>query len=304
MKGTLKACTVKVIVDIGGREAIPVRAIPWLTARKRMSADVVADVLSGSYKVGAMVGLVAYRVEGTNVVAVEIQHWKNAARDLGVLRISSRNAHGNKDTPDSHELEHSDWRAQAISLLPAGVFVWKDEFENSYEGTYGPCQRLKNEAALNFTPLIPNEPDRQCVMDGFLWGDPARHADKPTLVADAPEQADTKPQAGAVEAAPVVAVPASEPRPAATGPRFTMTKAAMIAQHEHEWPTINTDMQNANRNRLDAAKAGERGWREADAMEWARSNARLHNAEKPADLLASAMPTMANLPARRHTSKS
>jgi len=201
---------VKVIVDIGGREAIPVRAIPWLTARKRMSADVVADVLSGSYKVGAMVGLVAYRVEGTNVVAVEIQHWKNAARDLGVLRISSRNAHGNKDTPDSHELEHSDWRAQAISLLPAGVFVWKDEFENSYEGTYGPCQRLKNEAALNFTPLIPNEPDRQCVMDGFLWGDPARHADKPTLVADAPEQADTKPQAGAVEAAPVVAVPASE----------------------------------------------------------------------------------------------
>ena len=210
MKGTLKACTVKVIVDIGGREAIPVRAIPWLTARKRMSADVVADVLSGSYKVGAMVGLVAYRVEGTNVVAVEIQHWKNAARDLGVLRISSRNAHGNKDTPDSHELEHSDWRAQAISLLPAGVFVWKDEFENSYEGTYGPYQRLKNEAALNFTPLIPNEPDRQCVMDGFLWGDPARHADKPTLVADAPEQADTKPQAGAVEAAPVVAVPASE----------------------------------------------------------------------------------------------
>lgn len=112
---------------------------------------------------------------------------------------------------------------------------------------------------------------------------------------------EDEPSAPAVtQAAPVVEAPASETRVTATGPRFTMTKTALIEQHEHEWPTIAGDIAGANRNGLSAAKAGPRGWREADAMEWARNNAKLQSTEKPGDLLASAMHKMSNLPARRH----
>ena len=99
------------------------------------------------------------------------------------------------------------------------------------------------------------------------------------------KQTETQPQA-ATPPAPVVDAPACEVRPAATGPQFTMTKAAMIEQHKHEWPTIERDIADAKRNGLaDAAKAGAREWREANAMEWARSKNKLVRAEKPVNAL-------------------
>lgn len=85
-----------------------------------------------------------------------------------------------------------------------------------------------------------------------------------------PPQIDMDMHAGAV-----VAQPANEPRPAATGPVFTMKKAAMIEQHKHEWPTIEQDIKDAKRNGLSMAKAGERDWKEHEAMEWARNKGKL-----------------------------
>ena len=124
-----------------------------------------------------------------------------------------------------------------------------------------------------------------------------------------PQQADTQPQAVKVlpvdtGAAPMASVQASEPRPAATSPQFVMTKAAMIEQHKHEWPTIERDMSDANRNGLNAAKAGVRGWNEAKAKDWAHANNRLNRAHKPAQTLNVAMNSMASLPSRKHTLKS
>lgn len=96
-----------------------------------------------------------------------------------------------------------------------------------------------------------------------------------------------------------VAVPSIEQRPATTGPTFSMTKAAMIEQHKHEWPTIETDIKAAKRNGLDAAMAGVRGWYELPAMEWARANNRLAGIDKPAQVLAGAIASMARLPTSR-----
>ncbi|MBK9346725.1 MAG: hypothetical protein IPN06_09980 [Burkholderiales bacterium] len=45
-------------------------------------------------------------------------------------------------------------------------------------------------------------------------------------------------------------------KPAATGPKFSMTKTALIAAHEHEWPNIRMDILGAANNGLNAARAG------------------------------------------------
>lgn len=79
-------------------------------------------------------------------------------------------------------------------------------------------------------------------------------------------------------------------------------KAALIAAHVHEWPTIERDISDANANGLaTAAKADARGWREADALTWARAKGKLIRAAKPADSLTQAMHNLGALPSRKHT---
>lgn len=89
-------------------------------------------------------------------------------------------------------------------------------------------------------------------------------------------------------------------RTAATGSRLSTTKAAMISQHEHEWPTVAQDIKDAGRNGLAAAaKAGTREWYEVEAMAWARAKNRLQM-PRSKELLtaASPMPTIDTLPSR------
>ena len=107
----------------------------------------------------------------------------------------------------------------------------------------------------------------------------------------APEAKQAEPQA-----APEVADSAS------TAPVVPFKKAALVAAHVHEWPTIESDISDAATNGLAAtAKAGARGWREDAALIWARANGKLISAAKTADSLAQAMHNMGNLPSRKHT---
>ena len=96
--------------------------------------------------------------------------------------------------------------------------------------------------------------------------------------------------------APVVAESAND------APVLPFKKAALVAAHVHEWPTIESDISDAATNGLAAAaKAGKRGWREDAALNWARANGKLISAAKTADSLAQAMHNMGNLPSRKHT---
>jgi hypothetical protein len=92
-----------------------------------------------------------------------------------------------------------------------------------------------------------------------------------------------------------------EPRPAATGSRLRTTKAAMIAQHKHEWPTVAQDIKDAQRNGLSgAAKAGAREWHEPEAMAWALAkNRRQKSPITELTTVASTMPTLETLPSRQ-----
>ena len=104
------------------------------------------------------------------------------------------------------------------------------------------------------------------------------------------------PAQAAAEPAPVVGDSASNARV------VPFKKAALIAAHVHEWPTIERDISDANANGLaTAAKADARGWREADALTWARAKGKLIRAAKPADSLTQAMHNLGALPSRKHT---
>ena len=86
-------------------------------------------------------------------------------------------------------------------------------------------------------------------------------------------------------------------RDTVTGPMFSMKRAALIKQHQHQWPTIEADLADASKNQLNGALAGPRDWYEAKALEWARSKGKL---VLKSDVDNSATNVLSNLPSKTH----
>lgn len=180
--------------------------------------------------------------------------------------------------------------AGAIATLPltacqhlaaAGRASWRTF--DGFELVEGVLQRYTKGHVVASEPDFETVPD-DCRVVGY---DVHALADEYT----APEAKQAEPQA-----APEVADSAS------TAPVVPFKKAALVAAHVHEWPTIESDISDAATNGLAAtAKAGARGWREDAALIWARANGKLISAAKTADSLAQAMHNMGNLPSRKHT---
>ncbi len=141
--------------------------------------------------------------------------------------------------------------------------------------------------------LVDGEPDFETVpTDCRVTGYDTR------ALADAfiDEPAPAQPQA--VAPARMVAEPSN-------APVVPFKRAALIAAHVHEWPTIERDIADATKNGLaTVAKAGERGWLEDAALNWARANGKLKSTAKPADSLAQAMHNLGSLPSRKHSQQS
>ncbi len=70
---------------------------------------------------------------------------------------------------------------------------------------------------------------------------------------------------------------------------FPLTKKAMIANHQKDWPTIERDIKDASINGLNAAKFSGRKWVEELALNWARANNKLIDRNYGAVLLQGAM---------------
>jgi hypothetical protein len=127
---------------------------------------------------------------------------------------------------------------------------------------------------------------------------------------------DCQPEAQITQSRHAVAEPKSEPADATPQPAsdahkqvstadapLPMKKAALIAAHKNEWPTIERDISDAATNGLAAAaKAGERDWFEENARKWARVKGKLKIVNRPVNSLAQGVNSMVNLPGRKHTS--
>ena len=198
------------------------------------------------------------------------------------------------------------------------LLIARDRLRNR-PGAYGQCQHAienteRGVAMISAAHLMPhvwqvgeqmgNQKATELVrehltriVDEWAQSQPLPPAVEPLPGAEpppiGPARADTRDTA---TPAPVVADSASNAHV------VPFKKAALIAAHVHEWPTIERDISDAKANGLaTAAKSGARGWREADALTWARAKGKLISAAKPADSLTQAMHNLGALPRRKHT---
>jgi hypothetical protein len=163
-----------VVVQIEGRDAIPVRAIPMLTDWQALSPDVVAEILSGgSDHCPSFDGLAAYRLHPDGRVVRESQRsWSS-----WIVRNLKAASEAIKAKQTCHETGYQQWRNEALALLPAGVFVWRDEFEAAHLDEYGPDSlraRFNPDTfqpesyALNYSPQYgPTESWQKLISEGF-----------------------------------------------------------------------------------------------------------------------------------------
>lgn len=150
---------------IDGREAIPIRAIPFVTGWL-MGPINVATSLANTDWAETLKGINAYHLFSNDGPAKTLpKEWDVIVIDLRVL---SSKLGGEEKIKDEN---FAIWWRDSISLLPAGVFVWKDEFEQAFIRFYGSESHIRIEERsgdreLNYSPMIPSEL-RMIVVEGF-----------------------------------------------------------------------------------------------------------------------------------------
>lgn len=119
-----------VVFEINGREAIPVRAIPLVTNWRFMSPDIVAHVLGGTggSHVSLFGDLHSYQVEAGQSSPMKKDWW--AQFPVKELQALSKKI---KETEPDDVVGYATWRKLALKELPAGVFVWKDEYQTFHD---------------------------------------------------------------------------------------------------------------------------------------------------------------------------
>lgn len=167
-----------VIIKIEGREAIPVRAIPYVTgwnSKRGLSPDMLATKLSTHPKDRAlrspMRNLLAYKHHQGMTLAVRRDDWQMVCVQLAGLsgELHAKFPRGEDGARD--EQSRAAWQARAIELLPSGVFVWLDEFEEDFLRCFdyqsrGTAPERLDERDLNWNPTLPDK-GGEIIMNGF-----------------------------------------------------------------------------------------------------------------------------------------
>ena len=124
-----------VTIEINGRQALPVRTIPLLTDWRGLSPDQLAQILAGdSDHWPSFDGLTAYRLHPDGSTEPISPRWW-ASWVVGKLEATSNTI---KAKQTSRATGRQQWRGDSLAQLPAGVFVWLDEFEAAHASQYGP----------------------------------------------------------------------------------------------------------------------------------------------------------------------
>lgn len=156
----------KLTFTIGGREALPVRAIPYVTGWQ-MSPDVVARSMARveppSPFPALLHGLSAYHLPDDTPVEVMPREW-----DATVATLEGYEAELKQQHPDD-ATGYAVWRKDSAEKLPAGAFVWLDEFAR--ERTADRARVLKGKQRrgddeLILAPML-DEATRAMVREGF-----------------------------------------------------------------------------------------------------------------------------------------
>lgn len=137
----------KIVVTIDGRLALPLRALPYMTAWAEAPDSLVsALVTEPTLRVGGTIqqwagrrvdilnkqALSAYRMMATGRwKAITASQWQSVAVELSCLTKQLQA----DERPGAESENHARWRIAATLLLPDDVFVWLDDFERWFSHT-------------------------------------------------------------------------------------------------------------------------------------------------------------------------
>jgi hypothetical protein len=114
------------IVEINGREAVPVRAIPYITGWS-LSPDRVASGLAQSSPSKRLSDLRAHHISPDGSIGEMLpKEWDGIEDKLEALHLELE-----EKNPDC-KITRPEWLERSVPLLPSHCFVWRDEFEEKY----------------------------------------------------------------------------------------------------------------------------------------------------------------------------
>lgn len=167
-----------VVLTIEGRDAIPVRALAyvsnWFAAPDEIATACATPPTKtiGDYSVRNRHSLPTYLVSGSAHRSMQPVEWESL-----ILELECQEKGLKADERIDGE-NWARWRKQAVLLLPDGAFVWLDEFQQWYSNTR-PLKTTSTPATddegdsfetesdhLNLDPFIPPE-FREAIFSGF-----------------------------------------------------------------------------------------------------------------------------------------
>lgn len=117
-----------VVFQVDGRDAVPIRAIPFLTDWRELTPGVLVHLLAGDEDLFAPFQLAAWRVEeGGRVVEITSRFWIEKMREAAALGEEVSAAH------IGVESQRQRWRRDVLRVLPAGTFVWREDLDRFVE---------------------------------------------------------------------------------------------------------------------------------------------------------------------------
>lgn len=178
-------------ITLGEREALPVRAIPYV-AGERHSADRVAEFLARWEEVDGKPrysGLTAYLWKDGRAQAITPQEFDRIAWKVKGFEQALMEEHQRLDDGAPNPIGAVAFDEKAAEKLPASVFVWLDEFCAAFHDDW---KRLDRHGShdLNLSPALLEDKLKSMILEGFV-GDAGTKvgADQTTKESQAERQA-------------------------------------------------------------------------------------------------------------------
>lgn len=154
------------VIQIDGRDALPVRAIPYVTGWK-LSPDEICKQLARRVDplFIKLENLIAYHVKSGKAVQMWPKEW-----DAFVARLNGLESDLRAEFQDADQ-GYAAWRRASPEALPPGVFVWLDVFETDFSEDFGPSrlsivEERPGDRLLAYAPVLSEE-ERDMILSGF-----------------------------------------------------------------------------------------------------------------------------------------
>lgn len=176
-----------VVVKVVDRDALPVRAIPYVTGWT-ISPDELAKSFAKSQAAPfeKLCNTDTYHLLDGKPAKLLPKEWDRYVAALEGLEAGLREQFPNNDRG------YAAWVAQSVEKLPAGVFVWLDAFEADFSHDHGPdrlsiMEEREGDRDLNLSPFLESE-TLDMVLEGFATKAPLLNYKTSDIVASFAEQ--------------------------------------------------------------------------------------------------------------------